>query len=57
MADESHLTQLHFEDLSAHEDKLQAWARSLDTTPERLKELVQGNGEDAKQVRQLLGIH
>ena len=57
MADESHLAQLHFEDFSAHEDKLQAWARSLDTTPELLRELVQGNGEGAKQVRQLLGIH
>lgn len=57
MADESHLTQLHVEDLSAHEAKLQAWARSLDTTPERLKELVQGNGEGSQHVRQLLGIH
>lgn len=57
MADESHQTQLYPEDLSAHEAKLQAWARSLDTTPERLKELVQGNGEGSQHVRQLLGIN
>lgn len=57
MADESHLPQLGQKDFSEYEDKLRAWARSLDTTPERLKEIMlQGNPESAKQVRDLLGI-
>jgi hypothetical protein len=56
MADESHIPQLQFEDFSAHEDRLLAWARSLDTTPDRLKEIMQRGGEGAKCVRDLLGI-
>ena len=56
MADESHIPQLQFEDFSAYEPKLLAWAKSLDTTPERLKEILQGGGDGAKCVRELLGI-
>ena len=56
MADESHLPQLQFEDFGAHDDKVIAWAHSLDTTPERLKQIMQGGGEGAKCVRDLLGI-
>ena len=56
MADESHIPQLQAEDFSAYEDKLLAWARSLDTTPDRLKEIMQGSGEGAKCMRALLGI-
>ena len=56
MADESHIPQLQFEDFSAYEDKLLAWARSLDTTPDKLREIMQGSGEGAKCMRALLGI-
>ena len=56
MADESHMPQLQFEDFAAYDDKLLDWARSLDTTPERLKEIMQGGGEGAKCMRELLGI-
>ncbi len=56
MADESHIPQLQFEDFSVYEDKLLAWSRSLDTTPDRLMEIMQGGGEGAKCVRDLLGI-
>lgn len=56
MADESLSPQLQFEDFSAYEDKLLAWARSLDTTPDRLKEIMQGGGEGSKSLRDLLGI-
>lgn len=56
MADESHIPQLQFKDFSAAEAKLLAWSRSLDTTPERLKEILQGGGDSAKCVRELLGI-
>ena len=56
MADESHLPQLQFEDFSAHEDKLRAWACSLDTTPDKLKDIIVGGGEGGKCVRDLLGI-
>ena len=56
MADESHITQLPFEDFSEYQDKLRAWARSLDTTPERLAEILRGGGESAKSMRDLLGI-
>ena len=56
MADESQSPQLQFEDFSAVEDKLLAWAKSLDTTPDRLKEIMQGGGEGAKSLRDLLGI-
>lgn len=57
MADESHINQLQLEDFKPFEDKLHSWARSLDTTPERLKEIMQGGGDGAKCVRDLLGIH
>lgn len=56
MADESHIPQLQFEDFSAYDDKLLAWSRSLDTTPDRLREIMRGGGEGAKCVRDLLGI-
>ena len=56
MADESHLAQLHVEDLSVHDAKLEAWARSLDTTPERLRELLRADGDSSKHVRDLMGI-
>lgn len=56
MADESHIPQLQVKDFSACEDKLLAWARSLDTTPERLKQILQEGGDGAKFVRELLGI-
>ena len=56
MADESHIARLDNEDFSEHEDKLRAWAASLDTTPERLKEVLRGDPESAKQVKNLLGI-
>ena len=56
MADESHIPQLQFEDFSDHDAKLLAWARSLDTTPDRLKQIIRGGGEGAKCVRELLGI-
>ena len=56
MADESHITQLQVLDFSAHEDKLRAWARSLDTTPEKLIDIMRGGGEGARSVRELLGI-
>ena len=56
MADESHMPQLQLEDFSPYGDKLLAWSRSLDTTPDRLKEIMQGGGDGAKFVRELLGI-
>ena len=56
MADESHIARLDNEDFSEHEEKLRAWAASLDTTPERLKEVLRGDPESAKQVKNLLGI-
>lgn len=56
MADESHIAQLQVEEFSPFEDKLLAWSRSLDTTPQRLKEIMMGGGEGAKCVRDLLGI-
>ena len=56
MADESQSPQLQFEDFSAYEDRLLAWANSLDTTPDRLKEIMQGGGEGAKSLRELVGI-
>ena len=57
MSDESHVPRLEQQDFTQHEEKLQAWARSLDTTPERLKEAMCGDAASAKQVRELLGIH
>ncbi|MBC7471175.1 MAG: hypothetical protein H7322_17790 [Ramlibacter sp.] len=56
MADESNMPQLQLEDFSPYEDKLLAWSTSLDTTPDRLKEIMQGGGDGAKCVRELLGI-
>jgi hypothetical protein len=56
MADESHIHLLDREDFSEYDDKLRSWARSLDTTPERLKDILRGGGEGAKCVRELLGI-
>ena len=56
MADESHIARLDQEDFSQHAEKLQEWARSLDTTPERLREILRGEPEAARQLRQLLGI-
>lgn len=56
MADESHIPQLRVEDFSGCEEKLTAWARSLDTTPDRLMDIIQRGGEGAQCVRDLLGI-
>lgn len=56
MADQIHIARPDTEDFSEHEEKLQAWAKSLDTTPERLKEVLRGDPESASQVRNLLGI-
>ena len=56
MSDESHIPRLNREDLSEHEEKFRKWARSLDTTPERLKDLVMAGGEGARHVRELLGL-
>lgn len=56
MADESHIPQLTVEDFSGFEDKLSAWAHSLDTTPERLMDIIQRGGDQAQYVRDLLGI-
>ena len=57
MSDESYVARLEQEDFTQHEEKLRAWAISLDTTPERLKEAMCGDPASAKQVRDLLGIH
>ncbi|MDB5943190.1 MAG: hypothetical protein JWQ13_2756 [Ramlibacter sp.] len=56
MSDESHIPQLQQEDFSAYQDKLRAWARSLDTTPDQLVEVLRAGGEGAQHVRELLGI-
>lgn len=56
MADESHIHLLDREDFSEYDEKLRTWACSLDTTPERLKDILRGGGEGAKYVRELLGI-
>ncbi|MDQ6882565.1 MAG: hypothetical protein M3150_10770 [Pseudomonadota bacterium] len=56
MSDESHLPRLEREDFSQHRDKLQAWARSLDTTPERLEEVLRGDARNARELRALIGI-
>jgi hypothetical protein len=56
MSDESHIPQLQQEDFSAYQDKLRAWARSLDTTPDQLVEILRAGGEGAQSVRDLLGI-
>jgi hypothetical protein len=42
--------------INVHEDyELRDWARSLNTTPERLKEAVQAVGDRAEKVRDYLG--
>jgi hypothetical protein len=56
MADDSHIPQLQVEDFGAYQEKLLAWSRSLDTTPEQLTEIMERGGEGAKCVRDLLGI-
>lgn len=56
MADESHIHLLDREEFSEYDEKLRSWARSLDTTPERLKDILRGGGAGANYVRELLGI-
>ena len=42
--------------INVHEDyELRDWAKSLHTTPERLKEAVQAVGDRADKVREFLG--
>ena len=42
--------------INVHEDyELRDWAKSLNTTPERLKEAVQAVGDRAEKVREYLG--
>ena len=42
--------------INVHEDyELRDWAKSLNTTPERLKEAVQAVGDRADKVREFLG--
>ena len=44
------------ERINIHEDyELRDWARSMDTTPERIKEAVQAVGDRAETVREYLG--
>ena len=41
--------------INVHQDyELRDWARSLNTTPERLKEAVQAVGDRAEKVREYL---
>jgi len=41
--------------INVHQDyELRGWARSLNTTPERLKEAVQAVGDRADKVREYL---
>jgi hypothetical protein len=51
-------TKAHGQDrqrINVHEDyELRDWARSLNTTPERLKEAVQAVGDRAEKVREYL---
>jgi hypothetical protein len=57
MADD--LSKRHGQDrerINVHEDyELRNWARSLNTTPERIKEAVQAVGDRADKVREYLG--
>ena len=52
-------SQSHGQDrerINIHQDyELRDWAKSLDTTPERLKEAVQAVGDRAEKVREYLG--
>ncbi len=42
--------------INVHEDyELRDWAKSLNTTPERIKEAVQAVGDRAENVREYLG--
>ena len=42
--------------INIHEDyELRDWAKSLQTTPERIKEAVQAVGDRAEKVREYLG--
>ncbi len=42
--------------IDVHEDyELRDWAKSLNTTPERIKEAVQAVGDRAENVREYLG--
>ena len=44
--------------INVHQDyELRDWARSMNTTPERLKEAVQAVGDRADKVREYLGQH
>ncbi|WP_427913289.1 DUF3606 domain-containing protein [Ramlibacter sp. MMS24-I3-19] len=51
-------TKAHGQDrerINVHEDyELRDWSRSLNTTPERLKEAVQAVGDRAEKVREYL---
>ena len=43
------------ERINVHQDyELRDWARSMNTTPERLKEAVQAVGDRAEKVREFL---
>jgi hypothetical protein len=57
MADD--LSKRHGQDrerINVHEDyELRNWARSLNATPERVKEAVQAVGDRADKVREYLG--
>ena len=52
-------TKSHGQDrqrINVHEDyELRDWAKSLNTTPERVKEAVQAVGDRADKVREYLG--
>jgi hypothetical protein len=42
--------------INVHEDyELRDWAKSLNTTPDRIKEAVQAVGDRAEKVREYLG--
>ncbi|MCC2633942.1 DUF3606 domain-containing protein [Ramlibacter sp.] len=44
------------ERINIHQDyELRDWAKSLNTTPERIKEAVQAVGDRAEKVREYLG--
>ena len=51
-------SQSHGQDrqrINVHQDyELRDWAKSLNTTPERLKEAVQAGGDRAEKVREYL---
>lgn len=56
MSDESHITQLRREQIAVFHESLHAWARTLDTTPERLLEILRNGGDGARYIRELLGL-